>query len=63
MKRAIAILVLAIGGAVACGQKGPLYLPGQPPRNAPWPPPAQPTAAPEIVPRPADVPASSDSKK
>jgi len=63
MGRAIAIVVLALGAAVACGQKGPLYLPGQPPKNAPWPPPAKSQPAPELTPHPADVPASSDSKK
>lgn len=63
MKRALAIVMFSLGAAVGCGQKGPLYLPGQSPKNAPWPPPAQPAPAPETPPRPADVPASSDEKK
>lgn len=62
MKRAIGIVVLTLGALVACGLKGPLYLPGQSPKNAPWPPPAQPQpAAPQS--QPADVPASGDKKK
>jgi predicted small lipoprotein YifL len=56
MKRAIVIVVLSLGTLAACGQKGPLYLPGQSPKNAPWPPPAQPQPAP-------DVPPSDDKKK
>ena len=54
MKLASSIIVVCgIGLAAAlagCGQKGPLFLPGQP-RNAPWPAPAPSPAA-------GDLPAS-----
>jgi predicted small lipoprotein YifL len=42
----------------ACGQKGPLHVPGIP-RNAPWPYP-DPPRRPPPAPRPGDVPATSD---
>ncbi|MGE5336384.1 MAG: LPS translocon maturation chaperone LptM [Gemmatimonadota bacterium] len=63
MRRAIAIVVLTLAAAVACGQKGPLYLPGQPPRSAPWPPAAQPAPAATTAPQAPDVPGSEDRKK
>jgi predicted small lipoprotein YifL len=63
MKQAFAaILVLNLAVLAGCGQKGPLQLPGQP-KNAPWPPPAQAQPAQEAMPRPPDLPASSDNKK
>jgi predicted small lipoprotein YifL len=47
--------------AAACGQKGPLYMPGYP-KSATWPYPPKPAAqAPER--KTPDVPASSDEKK
>ncbi len=63
MKRALFIVLWTLGTLAACGLKGPLYLPGQSPKSAPWPPPAQtqpPTPAPPHVP---DLPAASEEKK
>jgi predicted small lipoprotein YifL len=56
------VLTAAVALAVtACGQKGPLYLPGYP-KGAPWPYPPKPPAQPAERKTP-DVPASTDEKK
>ena len=58
-RRALFACVLACA-LPACGQKGPLYVPGYP-RDAIWPlPPKPPTPAQAPVPPPASVPATSD---
>jgi predicted small lipoprotein YifL len=55
-------LTAAVALAVtACGQKGPLYLPGYP-KGATWPYPPKPPAQPAERKTP-DVPASTDEKK
>jgi predicted small lipoprotein YifL len=48
--------------AAACGQKGPLYLPGYP-KGATWPYPPKPPAQPAAERKTPDVPASTDEKK
>jgi predicted small lipoprotein YifL len=56
------VLTAAVALAVtACGQKGPLYLPGYP-KGATWPYPPKPPAQPAERKTP-DVPASTDEKK
>lgn len=64
MKRtcAIAILVGAAGGLLAaCGQKGPLFVPGVP-KEASWPyPPSSPKTKPER--KVPEVPGTSDERK
>jgi predicted small lipoprotein YifL len=63
MRRFLGIVVLALA-TTGCGLKGPLYLPGQSPKNPVWPAPAQaPQPAPEETPRAPDTPATSDHSK
>jgi predicted small lipoprotein YifL len=65
-KAASKALAGAVAGALllaACGQKGPLVLPGYP-KEAIWPYPPRPEPKPEQQQRKApDVPATSDSTK
>jgi len=59
MQRRVVILGASVALLMtACGQKGPLHVPGIP-RNAPWPYP-DPPRRPPPAPRPGDVPATSD---
>ncbi len=64
VKKAASILVAAsLASLAACGQKGPLYVPGVPP-NAPWPypeSPKKPAPAPER--KQPDLPGTSDERK
>lgn len=56
------VLTAAVALAVAaCGQKGPLYLPGYP-KAATWPYPPKPPAPPAERKTP-DVPASTDESR
>ncbi|HEU0204996.1 MAG TPA: lipoprotein [Burkholderiaceae bacterium] len=67
---AIVLTTAVVAGLAACGQKGPLFVPGVPAGSAwPYPSPSpSPTSAPASSPAPAapstsDVPATSDDKK
>jgi predicted small lipoprotein YifL len=63
LKRAALILVLATAASLAaCGQKGPLYVPGVP-KDAPWPYPDPPRKAPAPTPKVPDLPGTSDDAK
>lgn len=56
------VLTAALAFALAaCGQKGPLYLPGHP-KGASWPYPPKPPAQPPER-KGQDVPASTDDQK
>jgi predicted small lipoprotein YifL len=59
--RTIVLTAAVALAATACGQKGPLYLPGYP-KAATWPYPPKPPAQPAER-RTPDVPASTDEKK
>jgi predicted small lipoprotein YifL len=63
MKRAstVAILVAAGGLLAACGQKGPLFVPGVP-KEASWPYPPSPQK-PQPERKLPDVPGTSDERK
>ncbi len=59
--RTIVLAAALAWSLAACGQKGPLYLPGYPKGTA-WPyPPKPPVPPPER--KTPDVPASTDEKK
>ena len=63
LKRVALILVVAsLATLGACGQKGPLYVPGVPP-NAAWPYPDPPRKAPPPAPRGPDLPGTSDETR
>jgi predicted small lipoprotein YifL len=63
LQRAASILVLvAAAGLAACGQKGPLYVPGVP-QNAPWPYPDPPRKAPRGPAPVPDLPGTTDERK
>lgn len=59
--RTIVLTAALALAAAACGQKGPLYLPGYP-KGATWPYPPKSPAQPAERKTP-DVPASTDEKK
>ncbi len=59
--RTIVLAAALAWSLAACGQKGPLYLPGYP-KGATWPYPPKPPAPPPTRSTP-DVPASTDEKK
>jgi predicted small lipoprotein YifL len=60
LQRAALILVLAAAASlVACGQKGPLYVPGVP-KDAPWPYPDPPRKTQPPAPRVPDLPGTTD---
>lgn len=63
LKRVALILVVAwLATLSACGQKGPLYVPGVPP-SAAWPYPDPPRKAPAPAPRVPDLPGTSDETR
>lgn len=66
MRKTAAILVASgIALLAACGQKGPLYVPGVP-RDAPWPYPASAEPARKAPPaerKLPDLPGTSDDRK
>lgn len=57
------ILVAAsLASLAACGQKGPLYVPGVP-KDAPWPYPDPPKKLPPAERKAPDLPGTSDERK
>lgn len=62
-KAAVILVAGALAALAACGQKGPLTVPGVP-KNATWPypdPPSKPTPTP--TPAVPDLPATTDTAK
>ena len=63
LRRGALIVWVLLGAALAaCGQKGPLYVPGVAPQ-ARWPYPAVPPAAPAPAPQTPDLPGVSDERQ
>ncbi|HEX7156763.1 MAG TPA: lipoprotein [Burkholderiaceae bacterium] len=60
---ALAAAMIVVCAAAACGQKGPLYLPGRS-KDAPWPaPPGSPAQADLPASHPAPPSEQQDTKK
>jgi predicted small lipoprotein YifL len=64
MLRKVASILVAVAVATlaACGQKGPLYVPGVP-KGAAWPYPDPPRKAPPAERKAPDLPGTSDERK
>lgn len=63
LKRVASILVaVAVATLAACGQKGPLYVPGVP-KGASWPYSDPPRKAPPAERKAPDLPGTSDERK
>lgn len=63
LRRGALIVLVLLGAALAaCGQKGPLYVPGVPPQ-ARWPYPDPQRKAPAPAPHLPDLPGVTDERK